>query len=445
MKFMIIITIFETIIQCDDDIIINDEGMNKRNKLIVEEVNKELNLTVDAITENLFSAKNNTDKFPKMESDIFNKSKNNGTKNSNEKNTTTMMMMTMINNNIKELENDKINLNLNIENKLEDSCYIKVISQYLQNKDKNEINFYWKFELEKFTRDEIMKIISIEMTKCLFGNKPSNNERIIQISKECYFSHLIFKNDYQYDYAYDYEYENYQLIKDNIEDCIISMSSNIIIWTSFTSYMSRVDDIIEKNLNKLENLKIVEEYGNIITKLSKHLNEMIENERFKFEKDIERDNENFEKMRQYENELKLKFEEEMLVIKKEIGKIIQVDEIKREDNQDHKYHKDHKDRKRHLNLKTLISVGIGAVIFIWIAGLFLTGAISPRNAYSTLEKDGKTHVPRGRAVEQAVLERVVAFVAGIGCVAVAHHAIVGVADVADVADRLPKGEALANG
>lgn len=149
-----------------------------------------------------------------------------------------------------KLRCEQENLELTIQNKKDNSCYVKIFSKYLWKLNNDEDN-------EKINREQLIKLISIELTRCLF----EIDDLMPQIDSE-------YCNNLNY---YDYELDR------NINKCIGFFSRDVVIWTTFNGYLTQVDNLLDKNLVKVENMKILEEYKNIIVNLTFYVNQLIMN------------------------------------------------------------------------------------------------------------------------------------------------------------------------
>ncbi|GMM47279.1 hypothetical protein DAPK24_038540 [Pichia kluyveri] len=155
------------------------------------------------------------------------------------------------NNKIMELVKEEDRVNKVLDNIINNDCMIKVMNKYYY---RYEIEEREKGEIEEIInlqgRDVLIKIISIELTKCLF----ENNKRV-RLSEVCY------------------ENSRWEVIK--IEKCIEDISLNNNMWTTFNGYLVNIDNLMNNRINKIENLQIIEEYKNMIQYMNKYLQDII--------------------------------------------------------------------------------------------------------------------------------------------------------------------------
>ena len=155
------------------------------------------------------------------------------------------------NNKIMELVKEEDRVNKVIDNIINNDCMIKVMNKYYY---RYEIEEREKGDIEEIInlqgRDVLIKIISIELTKCLF----ENNKRV-RLSEVCY--------------------ENTGWEVNRIEKCIEDISLNNNMWTTFNGYLVNIDNLMNNRINKIENLQIIEEYKNMIQYMNKYLQDMI--------------------------------------------------------------------------------------------------------------------------------------------------------------------------
>lgn len=127
-----------------------------------------------------------------------------------------------------------------IQDRQDKSCMIKVLSKYL-----NEYNIEEEYEF-------YVKVISIELTKCLFESD-FNMPRL----------------NLQYCHAGNWN-------KGNIGKCIGTFTQNTVIWTTFNGYLNSIDEIYNRHYLKVNNYQILEDYRDIVNKLNGFIEELLE-------------------------------------------------------------------------------------------------------------------------------------------------------------------------
>lgn len=123
-----------------------------------------------------------------------------------------------------------------IDTSKRESCLVNVLAQYY---DTSRYNNY--------QRDFLTKVTAIEMTKCLF----ESDFNLPRLDYLCYVKH--------WNHA-------------NLGKCLTSISENSIIWITFNGYLTQAEVLINQNSEKIDNIKLLKQYKNIIQKLNEFLN-----------------------------------------------------------------------------------------------------------------------------------------------------------------------------
>jgi hypothetical protein len=269
-----------------------------------------------------------------------------------------------------------------IKDRQDNNCMVKILSKYYTNNNEEEID-----ELMIKDHDFYVKVISIELTKCLF----ESDFNMPRLDYQCYVN------------QWGYE---------NVGKCISSFTKNNIIWTTFNGYLNLIDQIHNRNIEKIENLIILNDYKDIIYKLNNYIVKLI------------KDNEN--------QNNKMNFE--MDIIHKEfrdlIKEMIQEYESKRGDQENllmEQYYNNNKnynsttDIKNQTNnnnnimKKLVLKIGIrntiSAAMTFSILSCFLVYLVISKYIYR--EHDTSKKKKREYSLEHAILERSLAFVVGI--------------------------------
>lgn len=179
---------------------------------------------------------------------------------------------TTLNLDLQKEENDLVD---GLKIRYDESCIIKIFTLYFKNYEiVNDINLNFLTD-----KEQIYKIIAIELTKCLL----ENYEIDIYIDDECYPENI-----------------NKEWNKLQINKCMKTLIEDNILWTTFIGYFNKIDDIYKSNFERIEIFELNKEYKELVHNLNSYLTVYLKEQQDKNDKII---TENISKIKYEMNEI----------------------------------------------------------------------------------------------------------------------------------------------